>query len=734
MTPRVSIVVNTLNRAESLRRTLLSLRKLAYPELEVVVVVGPSTDHTEAVLSEFEGEIKVGRCEEPNLSVSRNVGIRLASGELVAFIDDDSIPDPWWLDEVVPAFDDWEVAAAGGPVYDYDGVTWFARYSLTDIHGDTGILRQGPNPSRPLAAPLSSLVVYPMGTNAVYRRSTLLALGGFDEEHGHYFDDADLGRRLADKAWVVEACDRGFVYHLRLPSAIRTPQRVTRNMYPYLRSRAYFALRHARPRVGLGEVVRRYEQTVERFRAERRLLVDSGLLEPADVEQFELDAIRAADEALEHAFQEPRLRPPSWFDDSSSSFLSFSREHPERRLHVCIVTQEYLPKQLNGIGRLSHELALALAERGHVVRILTEAQDHNGVALESGLWVHRVVPQPSTPPSGVEAPPRIWDFSASVLRELRRIDDCHPVDIVQMPNWNSEGIAVLNDGSFTSVLGLHTPLETIARMDPRIDPQHSETLQLLALERRCYEQATGFLACGPANLNQIEDECGIELPRERIGFVPFGISDRRNLDPLVARGRVNVLFVGRLEARKGIDTLLEAVAFLLLEVPEVVFTIVGDDSIPSGSGRTYREEFERAVDNSQREGRVVFHGVVSDEELDRHYAGCDVFVAPSRSESFGLILLEAMREGKPVIAGDVGGMREVVEHEGNGLLVTPADAQALAEAIRRLVKSPVLRERYGHRSLALFSERFTAARMADGYERFCTNLLDARPTTPHPVR
>ena len=57
-----------------------------------------------------------------------------------------------------------------------------------------------------------------------------------------------------------------------------------------------------------------------------------------------------------------------------------------------------------------------------------------------------------------------------------------------------------------------------------------------------------------------------------------------------------------------------------------------------------------------------------------YYAGCDVFVAPSRSESFGLILLEAMREAKPVIAGDVGGMREVVEHEGNGLLVPPGDA------------------------------------------------------------
>ena len=87
---------------------------------------------------------------------------------------------------------------------------------------------------------------------------------------------------------------------------------------------------------------------------------------------------------------------------------------------------------------------------------------------------------------------RIWNFSASVLRELRRIDDDHAVDVVQVPNWNSEGIAVLEDGGFTSVLGLHTPLETIARIDPRIDPENLEVRQLLALERRCYEQATGI--------------------------------------------------------------------------------------------------------------------------------------------------------------------------------------------------------------------------------------------------
>ena len=753
MTPRVSIVISTLNRAESLRRTLLSLRQLDYPKFEVIVVVGPSTDDTDAVVAEFGDGLKVGRTDEPNLSASRNIGIRLSSGELVAFIDDDSVPDPWWLSDIVPAFRDREVAAAGGPVYDFDGASLFSRYSLVDIHGDTMIWTDGPNPSRALAAPFSKLVAYPIGTNALFRRSVLVALGGFDEELGHYFDDADIARRVVDCGWVVEACERGFVYHFRLPSATRTERRVTRDLYPYLRSRSYFAHRHGRPRVGLGEVARRYELAIENFRTDRLWCIEHGLLDADDLESFERDAIRAGDDGFESALGEPRIRESSWFEDSASVFRPFHNPLPAR-LHICIVSQEYLPKQLNGIGRLSHELAMALADRGHVVRILTEGEEHDTVDLEGGVWVHRLVAQSEDLPEGVRAlppgwsledgvwvhrdttsvvnaahgigvPPRIWDFSASVLRELRRIDDSHAVDIVQMPNWNSEGIAVLEDGAFTSILGLHTPLETIARIDPRVDLHHLEVRQLLALERRCYELATGYLACGPASLQQVEEEYRIELPPERIGFVPFGLSNRRSPAPLTVPGHVNVLFVGRLEARKGIDTLLEAMTIILRESSDVVFTIVGNDGIVSESGRTYREDFERNTDAQIREGRVRFCGVVPDEDLDRYYAGCDVFVAPSRSESFGLILLEAMREGKPVIAGDVGGMREVVEHEGNGLLVRPGDASALADALRRLVTSPSLREKFGRRSRELFVESFTAARMAENYERFCTELLGA---------
>jgi glycosyltransferase involved in cell wall biosynthesis/GT2 family glycosyltransferase len=723
---RVSVIVNTLDRPEGLRRTLRALFALAYPDLEVLVVIGPSSEPTVTVVDEFADAIKVVHCPVANLSVSRNLGIQHASGELVAFIDDDAVPDPWWLDDLVPAFEDSEVAAAGGPIYDYDGRV-FSTYALCDSHGDASIENEGTIVSTLFAAPRTDVFVTTIGTNSLFRRTALTEVGGFDEEFDRYMDETDVCRRLVDRGWIVEARATGFVEHMRDPSAVRGADRVLRDLYPLLKSRMYFALRHARPRAGLLEVTRRYEQAVERFRHERRTWFNHGALTLDDVERFEDDAVRAAEDAFESAVGGSKVRPASWFATTTSPFLTLPRSFPDPRLHIAIVSHEYLPKQLNGIGRLSHELALGLAERGHVVRVITEGSTHDSVNLEEGVWVHRVLPQPPTALDSVELPAWVWNFSTQVLRELHRVNNSRPIDIVQIPNWNSEGIAVLEEGDFTTVLGLHTPLKTIARLEPSIDSGSDDVCQLLASEARAYRLATGFLACGPSSLKQIEDEYDVALPRERVGFVPFGIADVQNRDPLSLSRYLNVLFVGRLEARKGADTLLSAIARLLPELPHVAFTLVGRDDIQSGSGHTFREDFELSTASSAREGRVFFPGLVPEDQLGRYYAGCDVFVAPSRHESFGLILLEAMREGKPVIAGDVGGMREIVEHEGNGLLVPTGDVDALADALRRLASSAALRERFGRRSRQLFEERYTRARMAEGYERFCRALREVEP-------
>ncbi len=147
-------------------------------------------------------------------------------------------------------------------------------------------------------------------------------------------------------------------------------------------------------------------------------------------------------------------------------------------------------------------------------------------------------------------------------------------------------------------------------------------------------------------------------------------------------------------------------------LPEVIFHIVGDDSIPSAHGHTYRQEFEQK-NVELCETHVHFYGKIDEESLRRHYATCDIFVAPSRFESFGLIYVEAMMFGRPSVGCDVGGIPEVVDHEVTGLLVAPNSAGALQSTLEALVSDANLRMQYGSAGRKRYEQRFSDFRMAD---------------------
>ena len=179
-TLRISIIINTYNRATSLDTALHSLRRLNYPWFEVVVINGPSTDHTSDVLKAHQAHIRVGSCSDRNLSISRNVGIEMARGDLVAFIDDDAVPDEDWVDDAVAAFDTDEVAAVGGLVYDHTGYNLQYRYNLCNRLGTA--YWNFPAPGDQFCYPGCTQFPYVPGGNSFFRRSALLQVGAFDEE------------------------------------------------------------------------------------------------------------------------------------------------------------------------------------------------------------------------------------------------------------------------------------------------------------------------------------------------------------------------------------------------------------------------------------------------------------------------------------------------------------------------------------------------------------------------
>ncbi|MDQ6900772.1 MAG: glycosyltransferase, partial [Candidatus Dormibacteraeota bacterium] len=387
-TLRVSIVVNTYNRAASLRRTLDGLARLDHRRFEVIVVNGPSEDQTEDVLAEFAGRIKVGRCSDRNLSRSRNIGIRMADGDLVAFTDDDAYPDPAWLDDLVAGFDMEEVAAVGGPVYDHTGVQFQTKYIVVNRIGQGASVSHPPNPTMLLARPRGARFVSLIGVNSMFRRDRLLEIGGFDETYDYFLDETDVCVRLLDAGWIVRALDSGFIYHKYLPSERRNEDRVHRDQSSALRNTAYFAFRNGRQVHSLPELARMLSDCVEAERRHYRWHVDHGSLSEADWTKLERDISTVLDEGMDAALgRPPRTRPAAWFNTGERRFVPYPTIRPEaRKLHIAMLTREYPPGPVNGIGRLINALASGLASRGHVVRVMTMGSHRDTVDLEDGVW------------------------------------------------------------------------------------------------------------------------------------------------------------------------------------------------------------------------------------------------------------------------------------------------------------------------------------------------------------
>ncbi|MEA3459820.1 MAG: glycosyltransferase family 4 protein [Chloroflexota bacterium] len=178
-------------------------------------------------------------------------------------------------------------------------------------------------------------------------------------------------------------------------------------------------------------------------------------------------------------------------------------------------------------------------------------------------------------------------------------------------------------------------------------------------------------------------------------------------------GRPNILFVGRLEKRKGFKHLLRAFSRIKKAVPEARLLVVG------AYDEKDKAPFRLYADRHHLED-VEFIGHVSEEELPRYYRTCDVFCAPSTGfESFGMVLLEAMAAGKPIVASDIAGYRSVLQDGEQGLLVEPEDEEALAVAILRLWRDPPLRRKMGKRGKArasAYSWEKVARQVLDYYE------------------
>ena len=753
---RVSVVINTYNRAASLQHTLLAMPRQNYPSFEVIVVNGPSTDHTAEVLKRHAANIRVGSCSERNLSISRNVGIEMARGDFVAFIDDDAVPDEDWLVDAIAAFDSDEVAGVGGFVYDHTGYNLQYSYTLCDRMGNA--YHDIPVPMPELCFPGSFLYPALLGTNSIFRREALLEIGGFDEQFDYFLDETDVNLRLVDAGYVLKQIANAFVYHRFLPSHIRNEARINTNYLPSIRNRIYFSLKNAPSEPGyVIAMLKDWAKLGTEANYNVDWHVSQGKLDASVLAKFHDDIEVAVRDGLQFGLTRARrlLQSPASLELRGTvacdilDTLNQGAFKPCRtllgaleKLTICLLSQQYPPGVVGGIGRLSRDLAAGLADRGHNVHLLTRsASGANTVDFEGGVWVHRLIEdrEEAAPPKNMRVPPHLWRHSARMLREIVRIHQTHPIDIIEAPIWDVEGLATILDGRFRVVTSLHTPLKKVVENNPdwrvhlTAERRHAYEDQVQA-EVFVAEHAHGIRANSKAVIATMREYYGVNFSEDRLFVLPHGMEDRsalhcaRNLADK-STNFIDVLYAGRFEGRKGTDVLLQAIPAVCAKHPRARFILVGDDRTLA-DGTTLGGEFRKRYRNAAFRNRVMFPGEISDEKLEEYLAHCDIFVGPSRYESFGLVFLEAMMFGKAVVGCRAGGMPEVIEENVTGLLAEPGDPVSLEAALNALLQDDELRKAMGRAGRERYLAHYTREKLTERTLLFYREILAASSAKP----
>lgn len=399
-------------------------------------------------------------------------------------------------------------------------------------------------------------------------------------------------------------------------------------------------------------------------------------------------------------------------------------------MRICLVSQEYPPGYVGGIGTQTRVKAHGLLARGHDVEVLTaghEAGPQLSTREDGGVIVHAL-----RPPGGGFAVNQIstyWlGYTWAVLGALRALTEQGPFDVLDFPDYAAEGLAYQIDRApedpTAVVVHLHGPLSMFAEQIGWPEPDDPLLRVGAFMEDTSIETADGLLAASRSVAELTERRNGIEPGRIDVVagavdsdlFSPAGNERRRH-----APGQVRLLFVGNVADNKGVGAVLDAFALLAADHPELVLLIAG--SAEEDDAEELRARAARAGVGE----RVELLGFIEHDRLPELYRSADVFAAPSRYEGgLGLVYLEAMACGLPVVAAAAGGTAEAVAPGETGFLLERGDAQATAAAIRPLLLDDELRERMGAAGRRRVLEQFTPNRYAEKVEQAYERVLERR--------
>lgn len=348
-----------------------------------------------------------------------------------------------------------------------------------------------------------------------------------------------------------------------------------------------------------------------------------------------------------------------------------------------------------GIETYVRVMSRGLADAGHEVHVIGRAQWRTHVAKVGGVTMHALhVPDEWPAEAGSLGEAR--DALAFAWHAWRHVRALGPVDVVEAPEYKAQGLYCARDAAVPLVVKCHAHLKLCLDLNGvALGP---DTALVADVEREALRRARAVHANSRALGHRCAADYGLEAAR--IATVPYGIDTERfrpvpsGLRQAWGVGDATVLlFVGRMEARKGIDTLVDAFARLATRRDDVVLVVAGPDTVADGRPSQQQWMVEQWAAAGVPPSRYRLLGPVPHETLPAIYAAADVMVAPSPYEAFGLVYLEAMACGAVPVACAAGGAPEVVVDGETGRLVPPGDGRALAAVLAELVDRPATRRR-----------------------------------------
>ncbi len=369
-------------------------------------------------------------------------------------------------------------------------------------------------------------------------------------------------------------------------------------------------------------------------------------------------------------------------------------------------------KKTGGMNVYVRDFSIELARRGIKVDVFTRSQDDCIPAISHDLgYGARVIHIPAGPQEPLPVAEIIHYIDEFVERvfAFAKEENLH-YDLIHSHYWLSGLVAeklrlVWKDAPIVQMF------HTLGHMKNRIANSDAERSPQSRIdgEKHIIDIADRIVVSTPAEQAQLHWLYGSRSRKEII--IPPGV-DLERFHPIskseakakvgIPDGHKNIMFVGRIEPLKGIDTLLRAMALISSRYPEVVENVcVG---IVGGDPWSDDPDNEMARLQAMREeldvkDLVTFLGAKDQNTLPYYYGAAEMVVMPSHYESFGMVALEAMATGTPVIASEVGGLAFLIRDGENGFHVPSRDPEALAERIFELLTNPQCREYLGSKAL-----------------------------------